>query len=568
MTTPRRELVVGTRGSALAIAQTNIVSEALRRLHPSVSIRIERIVTTGDARADVPLSQLGRGVFVSEIESALRNGRIDFAVHSAKDLPSTLASDLTLAAFLPRADARDVLVSRVGVLRDLPAGARVGTSSPRRMCQLRALRPDLDLRDMRGNVDTRLRKLAAGEYDAIVLAAAGLIRLGRAEEATEWLDRETMIPCVGQGALAVEARADDAFVASLLEGLDDADTRAAVTAERAFLAELGAGCRAAAGAHARIDGDGRLRISAMIGATDGRHMMGTLIGEARDAEHAGSAVARQMLRDGAAVFVATAGGALANKHVAITRAAEQSAELIALLRARGAQPVSCPTIAIEAITDTTELDAALAQNGSTRWMVFTSGNAVRAVADRLAELRLELPATLLLAAVGGATAQELRRCIREPDFVASVATGAILAAQLPDVSAQDVIVPRGDLAAEAVADGLRARGARVRSLVAYRTVSGPGVAELGARAQSGQLDAVVFASPSSIRFAATALANARMLAPRFPAIVCIGPTTAQAARALGFDPDAVAMSQSTGGIVEALELCLAGRPRHDVLTAT
>jgi hydroxymethylbilane synthase len=224
-----RELVVGTRGSALALVQTEIVCSELRKFDPSIAMRVDRITTTGDERSDIPLSQLGRGIFVTEIEGALRDGRIDVAVHSAKDLPSTLADDLVLGAILPRADARDVLVSRHGTLRKLPVGARVGTSSPRRACQLLALRPDLVPCDIRGNVDTRLRKLAAGEFDAIVLAAAGLIRLGRQAEITEWLDPIMMIPSVGQGALAIEVRADDERTLRLVARLDHAHTRAAVS---------------------------------------------------------------------------------------------------------------------------------------------------------------------------------------------------------------------------------------------------------------------------------------------------------------------------------------------------
>src|SRR5688572_13783806 len=176
--TSDRTLVIGTRGSALALAQTGIVCDALRRLAPGLEIRVERIVTRGDANPKQSLATLGRGVFVAEIEHALRERRIDVAVHSAKDLPSTLASDFAIGAYLPRADARDVLVSRAGPLRLLPPGARIGTSSPRRMCQVRALRPDLDVREVRGNVDTRLRKLERGEFDALLLAAAGLVRLG------------------------------------------------------------------------------------------------------------------------------------------------------------------------------------------------------------------------------------------------------------------------------------------------------------------------------------------------------------------------------------------------------
>ena len=300
-------LTVGTRGSALALAQTELVRAALAQRWPGLEVRVERITTTGDARRDVPLAALGRGAFVSEIETALRERRIDIAVHSCKDLPSRLAPELRIAAVLERSDPRDVLVSRDGApLHALPPRARVGTGSPRRACQLRAMRADLDVRDIRGNVDTRLRKLAAGEFDALVLASAGLIRLGRAAEATEWLAPDVMVPAVAQGAIAVEVRADDREVTDLVAALDHAATRTAVAAERAFLARLGAGCTAAVAAHAVVCANDEISIEGLIGATDGRHVRGTRAGPAAEADALGDALAAQLLDAGGAAFLDSA----------------------------------------------------------------------------------------------------------------------------------------------------------------------------------------------------------------------------------------------------------------------
>ncbi len=297
-------LTVGTRGSALALAQTELVLAALRQRWPDLETRVERITTTGDARRDVPLSVLGRGAFVSEIEAALRERRIDIAVHSAKDLPSRLGAGLRVGAVLERADPRDVLVSRdASILRDLPLGARVGTGSPRRACQLRAARPDLDVRDVRGNVDTRLRKLAAGDFDALVLAAAGLIRLGRAEEATEWLDAAVMLPAVAQGAIAVELRAGDQDVLDLISSINHPVTAVAVTAERAFLARLGAGCTAAVAAYATVGDTNELSLTALIGAPDGRHVRDTVVGSIDEAEGMGDSLALALLESGGGAFL-------------------------------------------------------------------------------------------------------------------------------------------------------------------------------------------------------------------------------------------------------------------------
>jgi hydroxymethylbilane synthase len=552
-----RELVVGTRGSALALAQTQLVCAALRQLEPSLRIRVERITTTGDVRADVPLSALGRGIFVSEIEAALRDRCIDFAVHSAKDLPSTLSRDLILAAIPAREDPRDVLVSRSGTLRQLSPGARVGTSSPRRACQLRALRPDLDLRDMRGNVDTRLRKLAAGEYDAIVLAAAGLNRLGRADAATERLPPAIMIPCVGQGALAVEARADDAELVTLLAQLDHAPTRAQVDAERAFLAELGAGCLAAVAAHATIQGD-RLELLAMIGDVDGRQQTSRSSGSLRDAAGVGSRLARAMLRDGAASFLARQAGGrpLENRRVIVTRPAAQSEEVLALLRARGAEAIAYPAIRIATAKTAVALERELRQLDRFDWVVFTSANAVRAVAATLIRLALTVPPGVRFAAVGQATANELTEVLLEPAFIASEASAASIGRELPITHGALVLLPRGDLASPALVQQLSGRGARVRDVIAYHTVPGEGIPDLEKALISGDVDAIVFASPSSVRFAAEGIERARNIGCAVPALVCIGSTTARAVHDLAFDVAATAATPATGDIVEAVERAL------------
>jgi hydroxymethylbilane synthase len=300
-----RTLTVGTRGSALALTQTASVVTALRARDPGLDIRVQRITTKGDAIHDVPLSALGgRGVFVDAIEEALRRHEIDLAVHSAKDLPSRIPPDLAIGAFLERVDARDVLVSRAGCLHDLPARARVGTSSPRRVSLIHSARPDLATCDLRGNVDTRLRKLDAGDCDAIVIAGAGLIRLGLEARVTEWLAVETFLPSPGQGALAIEVRADDAELIAMVRPLAHAQTEAALTAERAFLAQLGVGCAAAVAAYATVDHDDQLALRAMIGAPDGRSVRGECRGSARIATELGEGLAARLLATGGQELVA------------------------------------------------------------------------------------------------------------------------------------------------------------------------------------------------------------------------------------------------------------------------
>ncbi len=303
--TPGRTVRIGTRGSKLALIQVDLVHSAFAARWPEMDVRPEIISTTGDIVQDRPLSLVGgNGVFVRRIEQALLDGAVDAAAHSAKDLPSTLAPGTVIAAYLPREDPRDVLASNDGsTLASLPSGARVGTSSPRRACQLRALRPDLRLLDIRGNVDTRLRKLREGQYDAIVLAAAGLQRLGRISEVTEWLETSVVVPAVGQGAIAVQVREDDVAMLDLMRLLDDPSTSAAITAERSFLATVGGSCTLPVGAHAVISAD-VLAIQGMIGTVDGRMVRGELRGQSADSRALGKALAEELLRRGGDSMIA------------------------------------------------------------------------------------------------------------------------------------------------------------------------------------------------------------------------------------------------------------------------
>lgn len=257
-----RTLVLGTRGSALALAQARIVADAL-----GASAETRVIHTAGDTSSR-PLPELGDGIFVTAIEDALRAGEIDAAVHSLKDLPTGERPGLAIAAILPREDPRDVLITRArGGLATLPRGARVGTSSPRRDAALRLVRPDISTEPIRGNVETRLAKVVRGDYDATVLALAGLRRLGVAVSDVEILDAEMMLPAPGQGAIAVQARADDHAVRDRLAAIDDAPTRAATDAERELLRLLGGSCDLAVGALATVAG-GEITLDACI---DGRH---------------------------------------------------------------------------------------------------------------------------------------------------------------------------------------------------------------------------------------------------------------------------------------------------------
>ena len=295
-----KPVTIGTRGSKLALWQAHWIAERLK--DRNVTTRIEIIKTTGDKITDVALAKVGsetglKGVFTKEIEEALIAGLIDLAVHSLKDLPTELDPRLAVNCIPKRADPRDALVGMT--LAELPKGATVGSSSLRRASQMRHLRPDVQVEDIRGNVDTRLRKLDEGRYDAILLASAGLHRLGWQDRIAEILGPEVMLPAVGQGALGIETRSGDEAINELLSPLNDSETRIAVTAERALLAALGGGCQVPLGAHAILDRE-RLSLLGVVVSEDGRQTVRAAVSGAPDAPEAlGQAAAARLLERGA-----------------------------------------------------------------------------------------------------------------------------------------------------------------------------------------------------------------------------------------------------------------------------
>jgi hydroxymethylbilane synthase len=295
-----RALRIGTRGSPLALWQARWIAGQLQAR--GVPTQIEIIRTTGDTITDVALAKVGssaglKGVFTKEIEEALLAGAIDLAVHSLKDLPTKLDARLALGAIPERADPRDAVVGRK--LADLPPGAKLGTSSLRRSAQILHLRPDLTVENIRGNIDTRLRKLDEGRYDAILLAAAGLQRMGWQDRIAEALDPEVMAPAIGQGALGIEIRSDDAETRAVLEPLNDPATAATTAAERALLDALGGGCQVPLGGHARLE-NGVLRLSAAVIAPDGSKLVRTHVeGPREEPEEVGRRAALQLRSQGA-----------------------------------------------------------------------------------------------------------------------------------------------------------------------------------------------------------------------------------------------------------------------------
>lgn len=297
---------VASRKSALALQQSNWVISQVRSVHPDVQLEIVPMVTKGDRILDVTLSKVGgKGLFVSEIEACLLSGDADFAVHSLKDVPAVLADGLELTAMPPREDPRDALISRKGVpFADLPSGARVGTSSLRRVSQLQAARPDLRFESIRGNIDTRLKKLESEGLDAIVLAAAGLHRMGWKDVITEYLEPSLCLPAIGQGILGIECRVGDSFVQELLLHLRDSATMLAAQAERTLLQGLNGGCQVPIGGYAEATTDGFVHLRGMVSSIDGKEML-RAEAAGRDAALVGNAVADELRLMGADRLIET-----------------------------------------------------------------------------------------------------------------------------------------------------------------------------------------------------------------------------------------------------------------------
>lgn len=298
----KNKLTIATRGSMLALWQANHIKDCIEKEHPGISVELLKIKTTGDIIQDVPLAQVGgKGLFVKEIEEALLDGRADLAVHSLKDVPTELPEGLGLAFITERQDARDALISQDNKsLMDLPRGAKIGSSSLRRQCQLLKVRPDLEIISLRGNLDTRLKKVeVTKEFDAIILAAAGLKRLGWEERISECIEPEVMLPAIAQGALGIETRNNDKETNGLIAFLNHPESAATVTAERALLKHLEGGCQVPIAAYGELDEDS-LRLRGLVGSIDGKVLItGEMTGTTATAKALGIELAEELLRKGA-----------------------------------------------------------------------------------------------------------------------------------------------------------------------------------------------------------------------------------------------------------------------------
>lgn len=535
------KLRIGSRGSALALWQARRVAGRLAAL--GVETEIEVIRTTGDRITAVPLAKVGsKGLFTKEIEEALLDGRIDLAVHSLKDLPTELPPGLALAAVPERESPLDAVVG--SRLAELPAGARAGTSSLRRAAQLRRLRPDLRIEDIRGNLDTRLRKLDEGHYDAILLASAGLRRLGWESRIAEILEPERMCPAVGQGALAIETRAAPDAAFGICARLDDARLRAAVEAERALLAALGGGCQVPLGAYAEWH-EARLRLRATVAdPSSGEVFTCVEEGPAGQPAELGHRAARILLDSGARAIVAAVNPQalpLYGQTIVVTRPRRQAGPLSARLRALGADVVELPLIEFQPLPfDPPDWDAF-------DWAVFTSANGVEFFFDRIRPR----PGPRLCA-IGPATAAALRARGLEPDLVPPeyVAESAVEALRSAGVAGSRVLLARAEEARDVIPVELERLGARAEVLAVYRTVPPEGL-ERGARELFATVRPqwVTLTSSSTVRHLLRAVPRRLLEGVR---LASIGPVTSKTAREAGLEITVEADVYTSEGLVAAI----------------
>ncbi|MBI1292441.1 hydroxymethylbilane synthase [bacterium] len=583
-----RLLRLGTRGSRLALAQGRAVASAIETANPGLSVEIVIIQTTGDKVLDSPLSRIGgKGVFTKEIEEALLDGRIDLAVHSLKDLPTLQPPGLALGAITQREDPRDVLIAarEVDWLAFGPESV-VGTSSLRRRAQLRHGNPNLRIEELRGNVPTRIQRLMEGGYTAIVLAAAGIHRLGIELPWHHFFAPAHMLPAPGQGALGLQVRDGDAIALAALARLHHPETAAACTAERTLLQALGGGCQLPLGALGTVEG-GRLHLMGRVNSLAGdRVAEASAVGDVAAPEALGRKLAELLIVRGAqeilagldlvppnegfdhAVAVAAAmdRGPLGGRTIVVTRDEDADGPLSLAIRRRGGQPLVLPLVRhlppedVEPLRQATE---ALV-GGGFDWLVFTSSRAVEALAARLNAIGANAAGLAVrVACVGEATAASARETGFTVELIPADAQASALAGELAatGMAGARVLYPRADATAGTIREILSAAGAQVSDPVAYRTSGEADDADVRRLLGSRRVDAVLVCSPSAVESIGRLERSTQERLLGGAVIGSIGPRTSSALSSVGI-AEAVepAGDRSFESLVEAVTRAIGSLP--------
>jgi hydroxymethylbilane synthase len=551
------KVVFGSRGSDLALTQTRMVIDRLTAVCPYLEIELRIIKTTGDNKPDARLEEIGGlGAFTREIEVALLDGEIDVAVHSLKDLPTRQPEGLVVAAVAGRVCPNDVLISQGGrTINELPAGSLVGTSSLRRRAQLLDLRPDIEVCELRGNVPTRMGRVASGELDAVILAAAGLTRLGLLGTKGMWeIPMTQMLPAPGQGALALEARVGDAHLHELLKPLHDADAATAVACERAALQAFGGGCRAPLGVYAQVR-DGRVFVQAFAADIEtGKTMRLLRDAPVDEAVRLGEAMGKA-LHQGTQKAMESCSQQLRNRRIVVTRAVHQAASFGGMLEEAGAWVLYLPLIEITPV-----LDAVVPEPGEKfDWVVFTSVNAVENFICVLQRHNRSIQdyASCNIAAIGDATAAALNehglQVVCTPEAHVSHALVDVLLQQEPEPEGKRVLLPQGNLARPIVAEALAARGMEVFPLTVYKTAACEVSESMIRELMEFAPECIAFFSPSAVNaYVATGLRDNPAIKKSVLIHAAIGPVTAEALQRVDCTPIAEAQRQNEASLLDAI----------------
>jgi len=561
---------IGTRGSALALAQAGWVRRKLEEAYPGLKVQTIKIKTSGDRFLTSPIKAIeGKGIFVKEIEDALLQEKIDLAVHSMKDLPTEIPAGLTITAITEREDPRDALVSAgQRLLKDLPAGSKVGTGSLRRQTQILHHRPDLVVVPIRGNVETRLKKLDRGEVDGLVMAVAGLKRIGHQDRISEYLSLDVCLNAVAQGALGLETRDGDP-VNQMVAFLHHHPSATEVLAERAFLGRLGGGCQIPVGARGYVEGD-RIKLMGVVGDASGKRLVrGEVEGKAEDAKSLGEELAERLLSQGADQLlnggeVDSKGKAKGNpkpllgRCIMITRPRIQSGSFVRGLEELGSEVIECPTIEIIPPESYVPLDRTIQALEEYDWIVFTSVNGVKEFLNRLQYLGKDSAALegIRLAAIGPETAREIASHGIQVEFVPADyrAEGILHGLNPAEVEGKRFLLPRAATARDILPRTLKQWGAEVDVVQAYRTVPAKGSAAiLSGVLSENKVDMVTFTSSSTVKYFVDLLSPVDLR--KFcnaVAVACIGPITKGTAESNKVRVDVLAKEYTVSGLIEAI----------------
>lgn len=545
----QKSLVIGTRGSKLALIQTEIVKNILLKVNSQVKIEIKIIHTKGDRdMRPVPLDTIGKGWFTKELDKALIEGKIDMAVHSLKDIPEDMPTDLVIASIPQREDAREAFISVNGAgFKNLKKGSVVGTDSARRKVQILNIRPDLIVRSLRGNIDTRLSKLSQGEYNGIFLAVAGLKRLGLEHKITDYFDEEDFIPSPGQGALAIVISKTNKELKQILGKLNNRELLAAIKAERVFSQTFGGGCKMPVGAYAKITKN-KLTLYGMVGSMDGRHIeRGSSSGELSKAGKLGKKLAQSLLKKCGPWFNSS-------QFVVITRPEEKN-DFGKKITGLGLKTLYYPTIKIGK-NKLDEYDKKHLENlNNFDWLVFTSRHGVSFFIDEIKKIKInkEILKNIQIAAVGPKTADKIKKLGFHVDFMPKEFTTENLGKGLKNIKDKKILLARSDIANPVLEKILRLKGAEVKNIPIYKTgfISRPNkIFQKLLKEQN--IKCLTFTSPSTVEGFVKSINPLKKEILSLP-VLSIGPVTSKKAKELGFMNIYTAKEHTVNGMIIKLK---------------